>query len=314
MKNKLVILCGGNSSEREISLQSAKEVASYIDTEKYDMKIITLPKDKNTDWVKELIAYSPDIALNLLHGGDGENGSVTGLLNCLNIASIGNCVLSGAVCMNKNMCKAVLKNNGVPVCEDVFIRKTDDFLDFEEKIKELGFPVIVKPNNGGGSIGITISENIKQTKTAVSEIIENYNDDVIIEKFISGKEVTCVLVQKNNTLEIFPVLDISTNNKFYDYNAKYVDNTSKLNFSTLPIFMQKMIEDIAKKVFNIFECKDLCCVDLIVSGEQVYFIEVNTIPGFTSHSTVTRTLKALNISMQYFLDELIQNELKKHKN
>ncbi len=309
MKIKLAILAGGASFEREISLRSSEEIIKYLDIKKYDINTIIVPKEKNTSWVKELIDFSPDLVINLLHGGDGENGSVSGLLNCLNIPSIGNGVLSGAVCMNKNICKAVLKNSGVPVCEDVFIKKDDCITDFEEKIKGLGFPVIVKPNNGGGSIGISVAENIDDVKSLAESIIKNYNDDVLIEKFIDGKEVTIVLIQKNNNIEVMPVLDISPKGGFYDYNSKYVDATAKIEFSTLPLFIRKMIEDIAKKVFKIFECEGFCYVDLIVKEEQVYFIEVNTIPGFTKHSIIIKTLKALNMDIGNFLDELIQNEL-----
>ena len=315
MKTRLMVLSGGNSFEREISLQSAKEVLKHIDTKKYNVKSINVPPKKDIQWIKDILEFSPHLILNLLHGGYGEDGSVAGLLNCLGIPSIGNRVLSGSVCMNKNMCKTVLKNNGVPVCDDVFIKKEHNIIDYEEKIKELGFPVIVKPNNGGGSIGISIAHNISDTRIAIDNIIENYSDDIIIEKFISGREVTCVVAEKNNELSVLPVLDVSADNGFYDYNAKYVDTSSKLEFSTLPEFMRKMIEDIARKVFITFECRGLCCVDLIVKDEQVYFIEVNTIPGFTPNSTVTRTLDKLNINIGDFLDSLIENEIcKESKN
>lgn len=309
MKTKLAVLAGGASFEREISLRSSEEIVKYLDKKKYDINTIIVPKEKSASWVKKLIEFSPDLVINLLHGGDGENGSVAGLLNCLNIPSIGNGVLSGAICMNKNICKAVLKNSGVPVCEDVFIKKGDSITDFEEKIKELGFPVIVKPNNGGGSIGISVARNIDEAKSLAENIIKIYNDDVLIEKFINGKEVTIVLIQKNNKTEVMPVLDISPKGGFYDYNSKYIDATAEIGFSTLPLFIREMIEDIAKKIFKLFECEGFCYVDLIVKEEQVYFIEVNTIPGFTKHSIIIKTLQSLNMDIGKFLDELIQNEL-----
>lgn len=309
MKIKLAILAGGSSFEREISLKSAEEVVKYINDEVYDVRVIEIPKEKGSKWVGEILEFSPDILLNLLHGGDGENGAVSGLLQCLGIKFIGNGVLSGALCMNKHICKAVLKESGVPVCEEVFIKKGEEFIDFEEKIKELGFPVIVKPNNGGGSIGISVAEDISEAKTAVFEIFQKYDDDVIVEKFISGREVTCVVVRNGEGLRVMPVLDISPNGGFYDYNAKYVDNSAKIGFSTLPQFLKDMIEDIAKKVFNICDCRGICCVDFIVCKEQVYFIEVNTIPGFTAKSNVTRTLNELGEDIGEFLDGIIQGEL-----
>ncbi len=309
MKIKIAVLAGGASFEREISLLSSEEIVKYLDKEKYDVNVITVPKERDSFWIKQLTDFSPGLVINLLHGGEGENGSVSGLLNCLNIPFLGNSVLSGAVCTNKNMCKAVLKNSGVPVCEDVFIKKDDNITDFEEKIKELGFPVIIKPNNGGGSIGVSVAENIDEAKTLTENIIKIYDDDVLIEKFIYGKEVTIVLAGKNNTIEVLPVLDISPDGGFYDYNAKYVNASAKIEFSTLPKFIREMIEDIAKKAFKILECRGFCCVDLIVSEEQVYFIEVNTVPGFTKHSIIVRTLRELNVNIGGFLDGLIEDVL-----
>ena len=135
MKIKLALLYGGESHERDISIQSAKEVEKYINRESYDVRLINIPEKKDPLWINELLNFSPDIVLNLLHGGEGENGSISGLLNCLNIPFVGNGVLPGAICMNKHICKAVLKENGVPICEDVFIKREDDIIDYEEKIK-----------------------------------------------------------------------------------------------------------------------------------------------------------------------------------
>lgn len=309
MKPKIIILFGGESFEREISLQSSKEVIKHINHKKYDVTPIEVPKEKDSRWIHSLLNISPDVIFNLLHGGNGENGSVSGLLNCLKIPFIGNGVLADAVSMNKNLCKTLLKSVGVPVCEDIFIKKNQNVSDFDEKINELGFPLIVKPNKGGASIGISIAENLIETKNAVNNIIKTYNDSVIIEKFIKGKEVTCVTLRENDSIKIMPVLDVSTDRGFYDYEAKYVNTDSRLEFSTLPFFIRKMIEDIAKKVFTVLECQGICCVDLIVHEEQVYFIEVNTVPGFTPNSTVTRTLKKLDISMESFIDNLIENLL-----
>jgi len=311
MRIDIVILAGGPSSEREISLKSAEEILKYINEDKYNISVINVPTTNETLWIKKLITSPPDIIINLLHGGAGEDGSLSGLLKWLGIPYIGNSVLSGAVCANKNICKSILKGKGVPVCDDVFIRKSDNIADYEENIKELGFPVIIKPNNGGGSIGISISKNIKEVKEAAKEIIQNYNDDVLIEKFISGREVTCVALKNKSEIEVMPILDITSEEGFYDYGAKYINNSAKISFSTLPEFIQTMIKDIAKKVYETLECLGLCCVDLIVCEEQVYFIEANTIPGFTSQSILTRILKASNTDIGAFIDRLIISVLEK---
>lgn len=313
MKIKLGILAGGSSPEREISLKSAAEIIKNINNEKYDALIIELPDGSSKRWIKRLMEFDPDIVFNALHGGSGENGSVAGLLNCLGIPYVGSGVLAGAMGMDKHISKALMRVNSIPVADDVFIKKSDGVVGYEEKIKEMGFPLIVKPNNGGGSIGIGLAESFDEVLNSISFVFEKMNDDALIEKFIAGREVTCVVVQNEEALDVFPVFDIFTENKFYDYNAKYIDDSAKLCFSTLPDFLQTMIKEIAKKVFFVFNCCGYCCVDFIVREEQIYVLEVNTLPGLTAHSTVTRSLAALGIDRKDFFDGLIQFRLKQRE-
>jgi len=308
-KTKVVVLVGGSSMERTVSFHSADNILNNIDKNKYDIKVVEVPKDKNNNWVTKIIEINPAVVFSALHGGRGENGTVQGLLKCLNIPFVGSSVFSSALCMDKNISKTVMKSNHIPVIDGVFIPKNDKIIQYQEKINELGYPVIVKPNRGGSSIGINIAENYEQVIKAINKV-NKFNDDIIIEKFIVGKEINCSVLQTKNGLKVLSVLDITTNNKFYDYKAKYIDKMTKIDLSNLPEYMKTMIEEIAKKVFNLLKCKGYACIDMIIREEQIYVIEVNTLPGLTVHSLIPKAVSRLGISFSQFIDELIEFELR----
>lgn len=148
---KLIILTGGNSLEKEISLKSCENILKYISKEKYNIKVINIPENfaENLKWLKEIIEFSPDITFSTLHGGEGEDGTMQGLLDMLSIKYVGSKTLSSGLCMDKKLSKDILKFNKIPILEDIFIKKDEDILQYENQIKELGFPLIVKPNKGG---------------------------------------------------------------------------------------------------------------------------------------------------------------------
>lgn len=307
MKIKVGILSGGNSIEREVSFKSSENILKNIDRKKYDISVYEVNNDSS--WINNLINNKPDIILSALHGGIGEDGSIQGLLKCLNIKYIGSGVLSSALCMDKYISKTIMKANHIPIADDLFISMKDNINSYQEKVNELGYPVIIKPNKGGSSIGINVAKNFEEVKKSFQEVV-NINDDVLIEKYIKGQEITCCVIQLKEKLDVVSVLDISKSNMVFDYDSKYLNHNTKINFSSLPKFMQTMIQEIAKKVFNMLKCKSYCCVDMIVSEEQVYVIEINTLPGLTDYSLLPRCLEGLNINFGEFLEQMIEYELK----
>ncbi len=312
MKIKLGVLIGGDSSERDISIETAKEVLKNLDKNKYEIQEIMIDENNHNQWIRSLLDTPPDVVLSALHGGKGENGSVQGLLECMNIKYVGSGVLASALGMDKQISKMMMSINHIPIATDLFIKKEESIILYEEKINELGFPLVVKPNNGGSSIGVSIVNNFDALITAF-EFIKNIPDDILIEKYISGREVTCGVVETENGIEVLTVLDISTEKTFYDYAAKYSDETTKIDFSTLPEFLQVMIQEIAKKVFCIFNCKGYARVDMIVHEEQVYVLEINTLPGLTSHSLIPKAATGKGMDFSQFLDLIIQQEMNRTK-
>jgi D-alanine-D-alanine ligase len=258
----------------------------------------------------------PDVVFSALHGGLGENGSVQGLLQCLNIPYVGSGVLASAVCMDKQISKELLKANHIQVVEHVYIQKFSDIDGYEQAINDLSFPVIIKPNRGGSSIGVAVADNIRDAKAAILNIFNAYNDDVLVEKFIVGREAAVFVIDgKDNELTVTPVLDINKNGSFFDYNDKYTTQNLLSEKSSLPQFMQDMISDIAQKTFRALKCSGYCCVDMIVRDEQIYVIEVNTLPGLTNRSLLPEAIKNMienqSLTFEDFLDKMIDYELVK---
>ena len=310
-KLKLAVLAGGSAIEREVSFRSAENILKNLDSEKYDIHTIKLPKDKrDTAWVSQLMALHPDFVLSALHGGRGENGAVQGLLQCLDIPYSGSGILSCALCMNKQAAKSIMEGAHIPVIDGEFIPLEADLNAFEQKLDRLEYPLIAKPNRGGSSIGIEVANDFDALKKAVENIRKQYDDDAVIEKYIDGKEVTCAVVQTDEGLKIMSVLDINKSKGIYDYDAKYLSTQSAVSFTTLPDYMKTMIEDIAVKAFNVLHCKGYGCVDMLVKDEQIYVIEINTLPGMTDHSLIPAAAAQSGMNLSEFLDILIKQRIK----
>ena len=313
-KLKIVVLKGGASVEREVSFRSAENIMKNLDKNKYDTVEIEVPKDKNnTVWVKELMEEAPDLVLSALHGGRGENGAVQGLLQCLGIPYAGSKVLSCAICMNKQMTKDIMTQEHIPVPDGEFIPLGDDPDMYEQRLDLLEYPLIAKPNRGGSSIGISVVNDFEELKSAVSHIRSCYSDDVVVEKYIDAKEVTCAVMQTEKGLKVMSVLDINKSKGIYDYDSKYLSKESAVSFTTLPVYMRTMIEEIAVKAFLALKCTGYGCVDMLVKDEQIYVIEVNTLPGMTDHSLIPQAVSEMGLTLGEFLDKLIELETKKQR-
>ena len=311
MSNKinLAILTGGSSSEREISIKSCDNVIYNIDNSKYNVKVYNLPEDDAVSWIQELIADNIDIVFSTLHGGKGENGDIQGLLKSIGIPFVGSGVLASSLCIDKAMAKIVMEANHIQTAQYTLFKIGSNILEYAQDIRQIGFPLIVKPNRGGSSIGIEVVNNNYELEKAINSIIDKYNDDVLIEKFIKGREITCGIIEDKESIKVMPVLDVKKTGDIFNFADKYEASTYNADESNMPDFLKDMVRAIAIKAYKVLKCKGYACVDMIVDKEQIYVIEVNTLPGLTSQSLITRALVSLNISFSQFIDMLISFEL-----
>lgn len=326
MTNVLLIF-GGNSSENEISRKSAKAIIQNIDEDKY--KLTSVYIDKNNKWylfndlinidndswikdnllIKNIIEFVKqfDIVFPIIHGTNGEDGKLQGMLELFNIPFVGCKTTTSAIGMDKAFSKMIF--NYLNIKQTNFLIINSNKYNYLNIIKKLSFPLIVKPANGGSSIGISKANNNLELIKAIKEAAK-YDKKIIIEEFIKSREIECAIMKYKNKF-YFNIGEILNNGKFYDYNSKYITETKT---STKPILsnkIRKKIEKISKKVFNELQCKDLSRIDFLYdeNNDILYLNEINTLPGFTEISMFPKLLISKNITYKDLITRIIENSI-----
>lgn len=299
---KVGVIMGGISSEREVSLNSGKEIVKYLDEDKYNIyPIVINNKMELMEKVKGI-----DIAFLALHGNFGEDGTVQSILEALNIPYTGCGVLASAICMDKDITKKLMRDAKIATAEWVMVSSIEG-IDYNS-IKHMGYPVVVKPNSGGSSVATTIIHNEEDIEGAVISALK-YDKEVMIEKFIGGDEITCSIL--NGVM--LPVLVIKPKSSFFDYTSKYSDGGADEFVVELEPTLHKLVEAMALECYRILKCSVYARVDMIVEEGIPYVLEVNTLPGMTSNSLIPKSARAANISFTKLLDMIIENSLKERR-
>ena len=320
---KILVLFGGNSYEHYISCLSAKTILENIDKKKYDITTVGISKDNTwyiyndtldtliKDWTKgkinkidNIIEFlkSFDKVFPIIHGNPLENGNLQGLFNLFDIKYVGTDLLGSIISYDKDLTKIICEKNNIPQVPYITITDNKPL----KKI-DIDYPVIIKPAKCGSSIGINIANNIKEVNKYIKEAFK-YDNKVIIEKFIKSRELECAVLY-DKKLKVSTVGEIKSVNTFYDYDAKYVSDSELIIPAKISKELQKQIQDLSLKIFNILELKDLSRIDFLYdyNNEKLYFNEVNTMPGFTSISMYPLLFKEKDISIQELITKLIEN-------
>jgi len=309
-KLTIALLAGGISSEREISLQSGDQVYETLDKKKFDV----IRYDPKTD-LNRLVAEAPNIdaALIILHGPYGEDGTVQGLLDLLDIPYQGSGVLGSAIAMNKLVSKQLYERFGLPVPPYIVIQH-NNAIDPEKCLKRLGMPLVVKPVKGGSSVGISIVKSKESLKNAVDEAF-TYDDTVLIESYIDGIELTGGVIGNKN-LEALPIIEIipDKEHEFFDYEAKYTAGiTREICPARIDEDLTVKAQTYAKMAHSSLFCKGYSRTDMILKKREIYIIETNTIPGMTATSLLPLAAGAAGIGFSQLLDRLIELSIEEHK-
>jgi len=346
-KIRVAVMMGGISSERDISLSTGRQILEALDPEKYEafgvdsalmpgsQRAIEKGAGSDIDAVAEArIALAgsnrlvpvaqivdtgsvcrPDVVLIALHGKYGEDGTVQGFLDLLGIPYTGSGVLASALAMDKSMTKKILAADGIltPKSVDFTARFGDWDRDYIEKeVEKLGYPVMVKPSRQGSTIGMTKVNTPGGLNSAINDALA-YDEQIIVEQFISGVELT-VGVLGNDEPFALPVTEIVPGHEFYDYESKYAPGGSE---HIIPARLSEentaRAQQIALAAFKSLGCRGIARVDIILSGGEMYVLEVNTIPGMTPTSLVPEAAKAAGISFKKLLDMLIGLALEEGK-
>ena len=302
-KLTIALLSGGISSEREVSLNSGKEVFAALDKSKYDV----LRYDPKTD-IDRLIADAPkiDAALIILHGPYGEDGTVQGLLDLLHIPYQGSGVLGSALAMNKLASKQLYEKSGLPVPAFTVVERHQSF-DVDQICLQFGLPLVVKPVVGGSSVGMSIVNAAEDLAAAIEKAFLE-DDSVIIEAYVKGTEITVGIIG-NRQLEALPLIEIipGDDHAFFDYEAKYTPGqTQEICPARIDPKLAEIAQRYAKIAHRALFCEGYSRSDFILKGNQFFILETNTIPGVTANSLLPLAARTAGIEFSQLFDRLIE--------
>ena len=302
-KIEIALLAGGWSGERDISIKSGDAVYRALDKNRYNVTRYD-PHDDLESLIKARKGI--DLAFILLHGKFGEDGRIQGLLDLLGIPFVGSGVLTSAMAFNKKVAKDIFKNAGLNVIKDEMISKDKEF-SVDQIMDRIGPSTVVKPVAEGSSLGVSICHNRDDLIEGI-KMAFLYNQEVMVESHIQGREVTCCVIGEKE-LETLPIVEIvpEQGHEFFDYKAKYTAGVTKeICPARLPTALKVKVEDCAKKAHKALKCRTWSRIDMIIKGEDVYVLEINTIPGMTENSLVPLAARAAGISISQLLDRLIE--------
>lgn len=344
-KKVVAIIFGGQSSEHEVSKSSAQTIISALSEDSYFVLPIYITKDgkwflydgpheniPHLNWEKLAtpVVLSPsadhrgilrlvgnkfklipiDVAFAILHGKNGEDGSIQGLFQLANIPYVGSGVLSSAVCMDKTITKLIAQKHNIDIAEYLIFSKQDYEKDTEEILKKvrykIGYPCFIKPANTGSSVGISKAKSKDEVVLGITDAL-TYDDKIIVEKGVFGRELECSVLG-NHTPKASNVGEVTYTDQFYSYDAKYNNSDSKTIVpASIPDDVSEKIRQLSIDVFKACGCKGLARVDFFLEAKtnKVIFNEINTLPGFTSISMYPMLWKSLGMSIEGLVQELI---------
>jgi D-alanine-D-alanine ligase len=302
-KLTVALLAGGISSEREVSLHSGEQVYEALDKNKYSI----IKYDPKTDLLRLIQDASKiDIAMIILHGPYGEDGTVQGLLDLLKIPYQGSGVLGSALAMNKVVTKQLYERAGLPVPPYV-VYEGNGTVDAAECVSQIGLPLVVKPAAAGSSVGMTIVKSAAGLQPAIGKAREQ-DSAVLVESYIAGTELTGGVIG-NNQLEALPLIEIipDKSHDFFDYEAKYTAGASQeICPARINEELTRKAQNYAKIAHRALFCRGYSRTDMILKDDEVYVLETNTIPGMTATSLFPQAAQKAGMSFSQVLDKLIE--------
>lgn len=303
---KVLVLMGGTSAEREVSLKSGKAVLEALRAKGHQAE----GWDFDPDALEEIKKYEPDVVFIALHGKPGEDGTVQGLLDLWNIPYTGSGLASSAICIDKILTKKYLSLEGIPTAPYMIVNQNDYSRDPQGTCltlaEKLGIPLVVKPPTQGSSIGTMIVKDKAQIGHALEQAFD-YDNEVLAEQYIPGAEVTAAILG-NQDVEVLPLIEITSVNEFYDYDSKYTQGMCEhIIPARLNEKVQQKVMQIAADTYRLLKCRGFGRVDFrIDESGNPFVLEVNTIPGMTEMSLVPDAARAANISFEELVDRIVR--------
>ena len=335
LKRNIAIVCGGDSSEYEVSLRSAQGLYSFFDKERYNVYIVVLKKldwhvcltdgttapiDRNDfSFIENGNLIQFDYAYITIHGTPGENGILQGYFELIHLPYSTSGVLVEALTFNKFVLNQYLRGYGVRVADSLLIRKEYEEIVSDDEIEErIGMPCFVKPAADGSSFGVSKVKNKDQLAPAIRKAMLE-SEDVMVEQFIDGTEISIGCYKTREKSVVLPATEVVTQHEFFDYDAKYNGQVKEITPARLSPETTKRVEEITSRIYDILHCNGIIRIDYIISRgkgsggqdvDKVNMIEINTTPGMTATSFIPQQVKAAGLNMTDVLTDIVENQFR----
>lgn len=317
----IAIFTGGDSSESVISVKSAEQVSQWLQNAGHSCYTVVV---SGAEWMvhtesgeisldKNLFGFRGpggeitfDFAWNIIHGTPGEDGKLQGYFDMIGIPYSSSNHLSSALTFNKYTCKTFLKQLNILTPESDLVRKNLP-MDLEAIAEHVGLPCFVKPNSGGSSLGIAKVVKLEELEPAVKQAMRE-DREVIIERYIKGREITCGVFKSNGELTVLPVTEVIPKNEFFDYEAKYTaGKAEEITPAQIPEALSLKCQELACQIYDLTDSAGIIRVDFIIKGNQLYFLELNSIPGMSRESIIPKQVQSAGLTMEGVLQKIIDD-------
>ena len=315
---------GGFSSEVNISLKSGDVVYNNLDTQKYNPFQVHILKEKwvvvdeNGEYPIDKNDFSAvindekitfDCVFNAIHGTPGEDGKILAYFDLIGMKHTSAPFYQMALTFNKRDCLSVVKHYGIPAANAVYLNK-GDVINTDAIIKKTGLPCFIKPNNAGSSFGISKAYNAEEIIAGIENAYKE-DSEILIESFLDGTEVSVGVIQYQNEIKVLPITEITTENDFFDYEAKYQGKSQEITPARISEEIAEKVRVVAKKVYQILNMSGFSRSEFILVNNEPHFLEMNTVPGLTEESILPQQANHANISLSELFDNAIQMALNK---
>jgi D-alanine-D-alanine ligase len=325
LKRNIAIVCGGDSSEHDVSLRSAQGLYSFFDKKRYDVYIVDI---KGQDWHVELPdgttaridrndfsfvengkARLFDYAYITIHGTPGENGILQGYFDLIGLPYSTSGVLVEAITFDKFVLNQYLRGYGVSVADSLLIRQGYEQLVSDDEIEQrIGMPCFVKPAADGSSFGVTKVKNKDQLAPAIRKAMME-SPEIMVEQYLEGTEITVGIYKTREKTVVFPITEVVTQNEFFDYDAKYNGQVQEITPARISEDIARRAREITSHIYDILHCNGIIRIDYIISPEgKISMLEVNTTPGMTPTSFIPQQVRAAGLEMSDVLAEIVENQ------
>lgn len=329
IKRNIAIVCGGDSSEHDVSMKSAQGLYSFFDKERYNVYIVDV---KGLDWHLELEGHEPiaidkndfscvvdgrvlvfDYAYVTIHGTPGENGMMQGYFDLIHLPYSTSGVLVEALTFHKYVLNNYLRSFGINVSPSILVRRGDANAPSEQEVEQkLGMPCFVKPAADGSSFGVSKVKNADQLAPAL-RVAFMESDEVMIEGYMEGTEISIGCYKTKEKSVVFPATEVVTSNEFFDYDAKYNGQVQEITPARIDPETAKKVAEETSRIYDILHCNGIIRIDYIITKDaegrdKINMLEVNTTPGMTPTSFIPQQVRAAGLDIKEVLTEIVENQ------